>query len=236
MRAIGYARVSTEEQAGEKGRGGYSLDAQEQQIARYCEARGWALLRVVKDIGSGARLDRPGLQSLLRAVEGREAEVAIVTALDRLSRRARDIFVILDDWFARSEVKFVSIRENFDCTTAVGEAMLGMASIFAQLERRLIAERTKADMAFAKAQGRHMGPRPFGWRTTGRGVLAPCPEEQAQLRQALALREQGLPSKAIAERMGWSERTTRYRLRTARLAHPCAGDDRAHGRPAALAD
>ena len=80
-RAVGYIRVPTDMQATE----GLSLDAQTSAIEHYCSAHGLTLVRLCKDVLSGARADRPGLQEALDVLQ-RSAEVLIVLKFDRVSR------------------------------------------------------------------------------------------------------------------------------------------------------
>lgn len=92
---LGYARVSTAEQAGD----GYGLDAQEAAIREECERRGWALLEVVREEGASAKsLDRPALRHALERIAAGEASGLIAAKLDRLSRSVVDFGVLLE-WF-----------------------------------------------------------------------------------------------------------------------------------------
>ena len=93
-RAVGYVRVSTEEQT----QHGYSLEAQAQAIKKYCELQEWELVRIYRDDGySGASMERPDLQQLLEDVYLRKFDVVVVWKLDRLSRNLKDTLYLLDD-------------------------------------------------------------------------------------------------------------------------------------------
>jgi len=149
MKAAGYCRVSTEEQAAE----GHSLAAQRRQIRAAAEARGWELVDLFVDAGfTGANTDRPGLQQLLALGRAHGLDVVIITDLDRLSRNPRDVYMMLDDYFAENGLALYAIGQGLDSTTPMGRAMIGIASVFARLERDLLSERTKRGMAEAKAQ------------------------------------------------------------------------------------
>ncbi|RME41828.1 MAG: recombinase family protein, partial [Caldilineae bacterium] len=103
MKAIGYIRVSTEEQAGR----GHSLDAQSTLIREFVAARGWQLLRIYADEGlSGSRDDRPALQQLLRDARHQAFEVVIVHAIDRFYRSLAGLLAALD-LLHRHNVSFV---------------------------------------------------------------------------------------------------------------------------------
>lgn len=75
MRVVGYARVSTREQADH----GYSIGEQNSRLRAYCQAKDWTLLRVIEDPGfSGAKMQRPGLQQVLEMVRRRECDAVLV--------------------------------------------------------------------------------------------------------------------------------------------------------------
>lgn len=140
MRVYGYVRVSTPEQAKE----GYSIGAQTDKLEAYCKARGWTLCNIYTDPAySGAKMDRPGLQKLIADVQAGKVDLVLVYKLDRLSRSQKDTLYLIEDVFTPRNVAFVSINENFDTSTAFGRAMVGILSVFAQLEREQIKERTQ---------------------------------------------------------------------------------------------
>ena len=139
MRVVGYARVSTREQADH----GYSIGEQNSRLRAYCQAKDWTLLRVIEDPGfSGAKMQRPGLQQVLEMVRRRECDAVLVWKLDRLSRSQKDTLYLLEDVFLANGCGFVSMLENFDTSTAFGRAMVGILSVFAQLEREQFKERS----------------------------------------------------------------------------------------------
>lgn len=138
MRVGLYTRVSTLEQANE----GYSLKEQEERLKSYCDARGWTVTKVYKDGGfSGGDTDRPALKRMIKDIKGKKIETVIVYKLDRLSRSQKDTLNLIEDVFIANDVNFISISENFDTSTPFGKAMIGILSVFAQLEREQIKER-----------------------------------------------------------------------------------------------
>lgn len=140
MRVGGYVRVSTQEQAKE----GYSIGAQTERLKAYCVARGWTMFEVYTDPAySGAKMERPALQKLIADVKKKRLDLVLVYKLDRLSRSQKDTLYLIEDVFMKNNVAFVSLNENFDTTTAFGRAMVGILSVFAQLEREQIKERTQ---------------------------------------------------------------------------------------------
>lgn len=136
-RAALYIRVSTLEQAQE----GYSIGAQKERLLAYCKAQDWAVADFYIDGGySGSNLDRPGIQKLVSEVDS--FDLVLVMKLDRLSRSQRDTLHLIEDVFLPNKVDFVSMSESFDTSTPFGRAMIGILSVFAQLEREQIKERT----------------------------------------------------------------------------------------------
>ena len=134
MNIAGYARVSSEGQLD-----GYSIPQQKDIIENYCKIKGWNLVKIYVDGGfSGANTNRPALQDMIEHIDA--YDLVLVYKLDRLSRSQRDTLALVDK-FAEHGTKFASIQENFDTSTPLGMAMLGILSVFAQLERENIKER-----------------------------------------------------------------------------------------------
>ena len=133
-----YPRVSTQEQAQE----GYSIGEQTERLESYCKALGWNVYNVYTDAGfSGANMNRPGLQKLIKDVKAGRVDKVVVYKLDRLSRSQKDTLTLIEDVFLANGVDFVSMSENFDTSTPLGKAMIGVLAVFAQLEREQIKER-----------------------------------------------------------------------------------------------
>ena len=145
-----YVRVSTQEQAEE----GYSIGAQTERLKAYCKARDWMIYDEYIDPGfSGSNTERPALNKLIRDAVGRKFDLILVYKLDRLSRSQKDTLYLIEDVFNKNEIDFVSINENFDTSTAFGRAMIGILSVFAQLEREQIKERTAMGRAARAKDG-----------------------------------------------------------------------------------
>ena len=139
QRLIGYARVSTDEQA---------TDAQIAELqAAGCEV-------IHQEHGSGASRARPVLSRLLREIQ--KDEVLVVVRLDRLARSVSHLLEVIDDLEAKG-AHFRSLRDPIDTSTPQGVFSLQVLGAVAQLERSLISERTKAGVRAAKAKGRQPG-------------------------------------------------------------------------------
>ncbi len=193
MKAIGYVRVSTSDQA----HNGVSLEAQQERIEAWARANGAELLAVHVDRGlSGKRADnRPALQAALaRACRDRAA--LVVYSLSRLSRSIKDTCII-GERLARAGATLVSLTEQIDGTTASGRLMLHLMTVLSQFERELIGERTRTAMAHLRGQNRRISGRvPYGFALDGE-TLVPIPVEQATIAEMQTLRAQGCSLRAI---------------------------------------
>lgn len=151
-RAIGYVRVSTDEQVNS----GLGLAAQRAALEAEAGRRGWEL-DVVADEGLSAKdLNRPGLAAALERLDRRQADVLVVAKLDRLSRSVGDFGALLDR-AARRGWSVVCLDLGVDTTTPVGEFTANVVVSAAQYERRLIGQRTRDALAAAKARGTRLG-------------------------------------------------------------------------------
>lgn len=162
MKVAIYTRVSTIEQAEE----GYSISEQQDKLKKYCDIKDWKVARVYTDPGfSGSNTNRPSLQQLISDCKNNMFDAVLVYKLDRLSRSQKDTLYLIEDVFNKNGVGFISLSENFDTSTAFGKAMIGILSVFAQLEREQITERmTLGRVGRAKA-GKAMSWAncPFGY-------------------------------------------------------------------------
>lgn len=151
---LGYVRVSTSEQA----QRGVGLDAQRSAIRAECERRGWVLADVLEDAGASGRsiAGRAGLQAALERLEDGEADALVVSKLDRLSRSLLD-FAALMERSRRKGWALVALDLGVDTSTPSGEAMANVLATFAQLERRLIGQRTREALAVKREQGVRLG-------------------------------------------------------------------------------
>lgn len=180
-RVIGYVRVSTEEQKlNETG-----LEAQRAAIRTECERNGWILSDIIEDQGiSGKTLNRPGLQQALELLRRGEASALLVAKLDRLSRSTSDACQI-GDMALKYGWDLILLDMRIDTTSIPGRMMFEVMASFAQLERSLIAQRTREALAIKKAQGVRLG-----------GPVSIEPELSERI---VALKAEGKSLRAIAE-------------------------------------
>lgn len=197
--ALGYVRVSSEEQVRE----GVSLDAQRARIAAYAEAKGLPLVEVLADEGrSGKDLERPGLEDLLAKCRRGEVAHVIVWKLDRLTRRTRHLLSLVEDLFLARHIELHSVSESLDTSTPHGRFVLTLFGGLAQMERELIAERTRGALAWKREQGFPTSHAPLGFRSRGkRDPMEAVPSELETVRRIFALWREGENYHTIADRL-----------------------------------
>lgn len=172
---LGYARVSTLEQ---------NLDMQIDAMVK----AGVAVENIYKEKVTGTKADRVKLQELLKYA--RKGDKIVVYKLDRLSRSTKHMIEIAEELEQRG-IELISIQDNIDTTTAIGKAMFKMLAVLSEMERDIIAERTRAGLASARARGRK-GGRPA--------------MDQAKVEHAITLYDTGKYTVAqITERTGVSK-------------------------------
>lgn len=214
-KAIGYIRVSTEQQAGE----GVSLEAQRAKIEGWCKANECELVALEMDAGiSGKSMDkRPGLQRALGRVK--RDVVVVVYSLSRLARSTKDTLAIAER-LEKAGADLVSLSERIDTTGAAGKMMFRMLAVLAEFERDVISERTTAALAHKKAIGEKYAPVPFGFREV-EGQLVRVEAEARVVAHILSQRKAGrtlveiadaLNAKGIQGKRGgrWYASTVRY--------------------------
>lgn len=124
-------------------------------MRKYARTRKWKIVLEVEDIGSGASR-RKKREQLMRAARRRDIDCVIVWKLDRWGRSLLDLVSTLKE-LTDLEVGFVSLTEAVDLNTALGRAMAGLLSVFAEFELEMLSERVKAGIAQARKRGRNHG-------------------------------------------------------------------------------
>ena len=144
----------------------------------------------------------PGIVSLVDGVRAGKFDVVLVYKLDRLSRSQRDTLFLIEEVFMSNNTDFVSMQESFDTSSIYGRAMLGVLSVFAQMERETIAERTLMGRA-GRAEAGYWhggGTAPIAYDYVD-GELVVNEEEAAQVRQVYELFAAGYSVSEISRRM-----------------------------------
>jgi DNA invertase Pin-like site-specific DNA recombinase len=157
LRAGLYARVSTNDQQ--------TLAMQNRAMREYAARRGWTVALQVREVNSDA-VRREAREKLLEAARRRQIDVVLVWRLDRWGRSVTDLLATLQE-LEHLGVGFVSLTEALDLTTPAGRAMAGLLAIFAEFEREVLRERTRAGLAHARESGKRLGrPKRSATRST----------------------------------------------------------------------
>ncbi len=193
-----YARVSTE---------GQDPEMQLAALRAHAANRGWEVAEEYVDKGfSGAKERRPALDRLMQAGWAGKFQTVLVWRFDRFARSVKHLITALET-FRTLRVNFISLQEQFDTSTPIGQAMFTIIGAMAQLERDIIRERVKAGLERARARGVRLG-RPT------------APVEASHL---ASLQREGLSLGEIARRLRCSRSTVRRRLREV-LLQPVPND------------
>ena len=147
-RAAFYVRVSTIDQHPE---------TQLRELREYAKNRGLTIAGEYVDHGfGGAKARRPALDRMLEDARRCRFDTLIVWSCDRLARSTKHFLQVLDE-LDSCGVQFVSLREAFDTSGALGRAFLGIVAVLGEMERALLIERVRSGMARARSEGRQIG-------------------------------------------------------------------------------
>lgn len=164
---------------------------------------------------SGKDLNRPAIQRLIEDCKNHKIDAVFVFKLDRISRSQRDTLYLIEEVFNKYDVSFISMRENFDTSSPFGKAMIGVLSVFAQLERETILERTRIGLKKRAEAGlwRGGGKIPFPYRyDRNTGTLVPIPEQVELLHKMISLYISGKSFNAIGKIVGMDESMVETRI------------------------
>ena len=149
-RAAFYVRVSTPEQ---------TPQSQIRDLREYAQHRGLTVAQEHEYVDhgfGGAKARRPALDRMLEDARRRRFDILLVWSCDRLARSTKHFLQCLDE-LDSCDVQFVSLREAFDTSGALGRAFLGIVAVLGEMERALLIERVRSGMARARAEGRQIG-------------------------------------------------------------------------------
>jgi DNA invertase Pin-like site-specific DNA recombinase len=150
-----YLRVST---------GGQTVENQRRELAAAAEQRGWEVIEIYSDNGfSGAkgRDKRPAFDRLCKDAIAGKFDIIAAWSVDRLGRSVLHLAQFVEDMRAAGVGLFL-LKQGLDSETPTGRAMLGMCSVFAELEREIIKERIHAGLNRARAKGKKLGRATVG--------------------------------------------------------------------------
>lgn len=222
-KAVGYIRVSTEDQA-QKGHG---LESQEHAIRAFAESQGYDLIRIISDAGvSGATKPelRPGFQEVFELAKARAFSILLVWKFDRLARSLLYSVITVHELREVYAVVLRSVTEPIDTGSPMGEMIFAVLASFAAEERRTITRRTIAGKKEKSSQGGFSGgAAPLGYARGPEGRLLIEDREVATVLLIHALKNQGRGLRAIAAHLNtegilskrggkWYAATVRYIL------------------------
>ena len=203
-----YSRVSTDIQME-----GYSIEAQKEFLVSYCKMHEIEEYEFYTDGGyTGSNINRPDLNRLIEDVEDNKIDLVVVFKLDRLSRSQKDTLFLIEEVFNPHNCGFVSIKENFDTNTPFGKAMVGILSVFAQLERETILERTKIGRRKRAEEGLWYGTGnlPYAYDyDLNTGILIPNEQRVLKVKKMIELYLQGIPMTKVADLFHMKDQTLR---------------------------
>ena len=215
QKAIGYIRVSTQNQADE----GVSLEAQRAKIEAWCTLNDAELIAVHEDAGvSGASMTgRDGLHAALKATT--KGMALVCYSISRIARSTRDMLEIAERLDAKG-ADLVSVTERIDTTTAAGRMVFKMLAVLADFERDQIGERTKMALAHKRSIGEVYAATPFGFDAID-GRLVEVKKEALIVAEILRMRDAGSSLAEIADGLNargaegkrggrWHPSTVRY--------------------------
>ena len=177
-----YCRVSTNDQ---------TCENQLRDLRAHAQQRGWQIVEEYVDTGvSGAKESRPALDRLMKAAWAGKFQAVLVWRFDRFARSTKHLVTALET-FRSLQIGFVSLQEQIDTATPLGQAMFTIISAMAQLERDVIRDRVRAGLRRARSQGRRLGR----------------PTVQFDHAQARRLLDEGRSIRSVAKLLGVSKST-----------------------------
>jgi DNA invertase Pin-like site-specific DNA recombinase len=152
-----YARVSSTD-------GSQTTENQMRELAQWEAAMGDRVNIVERLTDQQSTRDtRPGKERALRLLRTKQADTVVFWSLDRWGRTMRELVLEFDEAVVRGWT-LISLKEGISLDTAAGKLFAHILAAMANFERDRLSERTKAGMARARAQGKHVGrPRKKGW-------------------------------------------------------------------------
>lgn len=148
-RAAIYTRVSTDRQTNEN---------QLQRLREVARRAGWELVEVYEEVVSGAaaRKQRVGYDRMLKDAARRRFQVLLAWDVSRLGRSLRELLECFETLRTTGADLYLD-QQGVDTTTPAGRALFGMAGVFAEFERSMLIERTRAGLDRARAKGKRLG-------------------------------------------------------------------------------
>lgn len=195
MRLVGYVRVSSQSQAENT-----SIEEQKRKLLSYCDAMGHEMVAIFEEVGSGSKMqNRPEFQNAIALLKSGEADGIIAAKLDRLGRNTRDILGLVEDVLNPLGKSMIVLDLGVDTSTPVGAMVLTVLAAMAEMERKIINERTQGGRKAKASQGGYAyGSPQFGQKASD-GSLIPDESEQQIIEIIRRHRRSGKSPQAIAD-------------------------------------
>lgn len=199
--ALVYLRVSTADQV----ENGCSLDAQEKRLAAYAASAGLEVAAIVREEGVSGTVplaERPGGSKVAAMVSSGKVRNVVALKLDRLFRSAVDALSVTAEWDRLGVALHLADHggQSLNTGSAMGRMMLTMFAGFAQFERDLTSERTKAALLYKRSNGQAYSPVPYGWDRDGNDLFG-NQDEQDAIEQMRTWHAEGASLREIARRL-----------------------------------
>ncbi|WP_159887570.1 recombinase family protein [Paenibacillus puerhi] len=206
LKAVLYARVSTEEQAKE----GYSITAQIAEMRKYAEQNDLEIVDEYVDEGASGKSisGRPQMKRLLKDANQQKFEVVIIYKLDRLARKLRDQLEIGDS-LINNNAKLISLKETIDTSTPSGMMTFQMFGMVAEMERSSIIERGKMGQQQRARQGKYNGGVVLGYNSINKELVID-ESEAIIVKKIFEYADQGMGLKAITRRLNEAGYRTKH--------------------------
>lgn len=202
-KVIAYVRVSDRNRDDEKN----SLPKQIEQIKAWCRYKGIdeSQLEIVEDSKvSGSKASRKGFKLLVEKLKSKSYSILIVRDLSRLVRSVSIGSTFFESVIYKYDIKFVSLEDNIDTSTAMGKFVLNITLAKDQLYRDLISDKMNATYNRRRAANKRLSYKaPYGFKEEN-GVLVPNLEEQAIIERIRGLRDDGKTLKEIRKDLNYS--------------------------------
>ncbi len=197
-KAVGYIRVSTDEQAQD----GFSLGAQREAITAFAKSQGYELVTIIEDAGvSGAKdpITRPGFKQVMDLAAQGAFGILLVWKFDRLARSLSYAVTTAQTLREQYNVTLRSVTEPIETESPMGQMLFSIFASMAAMEREGIKERTLLGKEAKAKQGGYTGGKvPYGYQRDKEGNLIPSPTEAPVVQQIFAWHNEGKGARAIA--------------------------------------
>jgi Site-specific recombinases, DNA invertase Pin homologs len=195
--AVIYTRVSTEEQK----KGGFSLEAQEDELLKYAENKGFKVVDKYSDGGySGKDFNRPEFQRMMKDLVEGKFQIILAWRVDRISRNNKDVLILIENELKPRNCKLMISSGDIDSSSDNGLLFISLLGTLAQYERSSIISRVKLGMKKRAEGGKWNGGVVYGYDCVDKQLVVNKAESEV-VKSIFQMRSEGMGYKAIAHRL-----------------------------------